>query len=209
MTRRLLYATQNPGKLMELRALLEPAGIPVTAPAEIGITLEVDETGTTLETNAALKAQAYRAAVNGDFVVLGDDTGMEIDALNGEPGIRVRRWDGSTRMTDEAIIAYCMARMHGVPPEQRGAQFRTVFALAAPERELEYFSGTLRGVILEEPDPLRIEGFPFESIFYVPEWSLLLGKAYALRAANQTQFVTHRERALQTALPRLRTLLAE
>ncbi len=209
MPRRLLYATTNPGKLMELRALLAPHGIPVHSPQEIGLTLDVAEDGDTLEANAAAKTRAYLRHVGADFVVVGDDTGVEIDALNGAPGIRVRRWDGSERMSDEAIIAYCLEQMRGVPPVQRGAQFRTVFALGAADAEIVYFAGTLRGVILEQADPLRIEGFPFESIFYVPEWEMLLGKLHTLPAERKVGYLTHRERALRQALPHLRTLLAQ
>ncbi len=209
MPRQLLYATTNPGKLMEVRALLAPHGIRVLAPAELGLALDVAEDGATLEENAAAKTRAYLAHVGADFVVLGDDTGVEIDALGGAPGIHVRRWDGSARMSDEAIIAYCLAQLRGVPPQQRGAQFRTVFAVGAAGSQIAYFEGTLRGVILEQADPLRIEGFPFESIFYVPEWEMLLGKLHTLPAEQKAGYVTHRERALRQALPHLRALLGQ
>ena len=210
--RQLLYATTNPGKIAEVRALMQPHGIDVIAPLDLGLDLDVSEPGTTLEANAAGKTRAYLATLadrpNRDsYIVLGDDTGVEIDALNGEPGIHVRRWDGS-RMTDEAIIAYCMDRLRGVPIDRRGAQFRTVFAVGISGGEIEYFDGTLRGVILEDPDPLRIPGFPFESIFFVPEWDQLLGHAHQLPAEDRADFVTHRARALGNALPRLRVLLA-
>ncbi len=207
MPRQLLYATGNPGKLMEVRALLAPLGIDVYGPAEIGLVLDVNEDGLTLEANAAAKTRAYLQHVDADFVVLGDDTGVEIDALNGAPGIHVRRWDGSARMSDEAIIAYCLEQLRGVPPERRGAQFRTVFAIGTSDSEIAYFEGTLRGVILEQADDLRIEGFPFESIFYVPEWGMLLGKLHTLPAEQKAGFLTHRERALRQSLPHLQALL--
>ena len=207
MTRTLLYATHNPGKLMELRALAATMDLHITAPDDLGFDVDVPEDGATLEENAIQKALAYLAQLPGaDVVVLGDDTGVEIDALDGEPGIHVRRWNG-TRMTDEEIIAYCMARMAGIPVGQRGAQFRTVFAVAAPGDVLHLYEGTLRGAILEQPDPLRIEGFPFESVFYVPEWGRLLGEQYTLPPDEKKLCVTHRERALRNALPRLRALL--
>ncbi len=207
MTRTLLYATQNPGKLMEMRALAATMDLEIAAPGDLGVSVDVPEDGATLEENAIQKALAYLSALDGaDVVVLGDDTGVEIDALDGEPGIHVRRWNG-TRMTDEEIITLCMTRMAGVPAGQRGAQFRTVFAIAAPGDVLHLYDGTLRGVILEEPDPLRIEGFPFESVFYVPEWGRLLGEQYTLPPDEKKNCVTHRERALRNALPRLRALL--
>lgn len=205
MSRRLLYATTNPGKVMEMRKLFTTAGIEMFAPADVGLVLDVDETGQSLEENATLKARAYLDHLRNGYVVIGDDTGVEIDALNGEPGIHVRRWTGQ-RMTDEAIIAYCLEQMRGIT--QRGAQFRTVFAVGVPGEELVMFDGTLRGVILEEADPLRIEGFPFESIFYVPEWGKLLGEIHFLPDEEKAQYVTHRERALQQALEHIRERLA-
>lgn len=204
--RRLFYATSNPGKMMEARQIFRTVDLEILGPADVGLALDVPEPGTTLEENAADKARAYMDRLDDSFVVLGDDTGMEIDALNGEPGIHVRRWTGE-RMTDEAIIDYCLARMEGIPLEARGAQFRTVFAIGVPSQPVTLFDGTLRGVILTEADPLRIEGFPFESVFYVPEWDMLLGRLYELSAQDRAQFLTHRERALQRALPHIRGLL--
>jgi XTP/dITP diphosphohydrolase len=206
MSRRLLYATSNPGKLMEARQIMAAFGLDLLAPQDIGLGLDVPETGTSLEDNARLKAEAYLPLVPPDVVVIGDDTGVEIDALNGEPGIYVRRWIGR-HMTDEEIIDHVLSRMAHVPPGERGAQFRAVLALGVPGRKLELFEGTLRGVILEQADPLRIPGFPFESVFFVPEWNRLLGEAYDLSPAEKQVCVTHRERAIRNALPRIRALL--
>lgn len=209
----LLYATTNPGKLAEVRQIVSAHGIDLLAPAEVGLALDVPEPGTTLEANAVGKARAYLDVLAerdeaAQPVVIADDTGIEIDALDGEPGIHVRRWDGSARMTDEAIIAYCLGRLRGVPQHERGAQFRTVIAVGTVGSPITCFAGTLRGVILPEPDPLRLPGFPFESIFFVPEWDMLLGHAHQLPAAQQAGFVTHRARAVQHALPYIRALLA-
>ena len=206
--RQLLYATSNPGKVMEMRSIVEGLGLSLVTPDEIGVVCDVPENGATLRENAAQKAHAYLDALaDQSYVVLADDSGIEIDALNGEPGIHVRRWTGQARMTDEAIIAYCLERMAGVPSAARGAQFRTVFALGVPGGDLEFVDGTLRGVILEEAASLRIDGFPFESIFFVPEWGLLLGEVHALPPECKANFVTHRARALQNVLPRLRAML--
>jgi len=213
--RQLLYATTNPGKIAELRKIMRFHGLDLVAPAEIGPVRDVDEDGATLEENATLKARAYLDLLAGSpdrdrYVVLADDTGVEIDALGGEPGIHVRRWDGSPRMTDQAIIDLCLRRMAGIPAGRRGAQFRTAFALGVPgSKSVELYDGTLRGVILEEADPLRIEGFPFESIFYVPEWGRLLGEVHSLPPEQKMAYITHRERALHHALPRLKALLLD
>ena len=204
-----LYATTNPGKVLEVRKYLWSFGIAFLSPSEIGLSIEVEETGQTLAENAALKAKAYRAQVP-HMVVLADDTGVEIDALHGEPGIHVRRWrDGRTPMSDQAIIDYCMARMQGIPPAQRGAQFRTVIALAGPGGAVELFDGILRGEIVVTPAPLNIPGFPFEAIVAIPAWGKLLGDIHACSMAEKLRrgYLTHRERAVQRAIPRLCELL--
>jgi XTP/dITP diphosphohydrolase len=209
-SRPVLYATTNPGKVLEVRKYLQSFGIALLSPAEAGVTMTVEETGQTLEENAAMKATAYLAAVP-HMVVMADDTGVEIDALHGEPGIHVWRWrDRTTPMSDHAIIDYCMERLRGIPRAQRGAQFRTVIALASPGGTVELFDGILRGEIVTTPVPLQITGFPFETMFYIPQWGKLLGDLHTLSMAEKLRqgYLSHRERAVQSALPRLRQLLA-
>lgn len=204
----LLYATTNPGKVQEVRKYLAAYNISLAAPAELGMTLDVDETGATLEENAILKAQAYRAQAP-QMLILADDTGVEIDALHGEPGIHVRRWhDKRTAMSDEAIITYCLERLQGIPAPQRGAQMRTVIALAVPGGDIELFDGILRGTIVETPSALRYPGFPFETLFYITAWGQLLGDIHALSMDVKLArgYLTHRERAMQRALPRVQAL---
>lgn len=204
----LLYATTNPGKLREVSKYLATYGIGLVSPTQAGVVIEVEETGYTLEENALLKAQAYLQRVS-NMVVMADDTGVEIDALHGEPGIHVRRWkDQRTPLSDQAVIDYCLERLRGIPKAQRGAQFRTVIALAMPDRSIDLFDGILRGEIAETPAPLRIPGFPFETLFYVPEWSRLLGEVHDLSLEEKVQrgYLTHRERAVQKTLPRLQAL---
>jgi XTP/dITP diphosphohydrolase len=195
--------------VQEVRKYLQIFGLTLQSPAEVGLTIAVEETGHTLEENAALKAQAYLVQAP-HMVVMADDTGVEIDALHGEPGIHVRRWrDRTTPMSDQAIIAYCMERLQGVPPSRRGAQFRTVIALGGASRAIELFEGVLRGSIVETPAPLTIPGFPFEAMFFVPEWGKLLGEVHALNMEDKLHqgYLTHRERAVKRAVPRLRELL--
>jgi XTP/dITP diphosphohydrolase len=208
-TRPVLYATSNPGKVQEVRKYLQSFDIMLVAPVDLGITIEVEETGQTLEENATLKAQAYLAQVP-DMVVMADDTGVEIDALHGEPGIHVRRWrDRTAAMSDHAIIDYCMQQMQGIPPLQRGAQFRTVLALGHKEEPTALFDGVLRGTIVETPAPLTIPGFPFETMFFIPEWGKLLGDihTYSIEEKLRHNYLTHRERAVKNAVLHLRKLL--
>lgn len=209
MTTTLLYATSNPGKLMEVRNQLAPYAMTPVSPTQLGIDIDVEETGDTLEANAILKARAYLGRLP-NTVVMADDTGVEIDALHGEPGIHVRRWkDRQTSLSDQEIIDYCLERLRAIPRGQRGAQFRTVIALGIPGGTIELFDGTLRGEIVETAAPLRFTGLPFETLFYIPEWDRLLGDLHALAAEEKQRhaYLTHRERAVQKALPRLQALL--
>lgn len=207
MLSELLYATNNPGKKVEISKLLNSEGIKVVTPSDLGVNLDVSEIGNTLEENAALKVNAFLSASQ-NRIVLADDTGLEIDALNGEPGIHVRRWkDGKTRMDDEEIILYCLELMKNIPHEQRGAQFRTVLALGIPGRDIEIYDGTLRGTILEKPADFRVEGFPFESLLFVSEWGMLLGEARELKPVEGDARLNHREKALQKAVARIKELL--
>lgn len=204
----IIYATSNPGKFEEVSRLFQANGLQIQAPTEYGVELKVEETGSTLEQNATLKAEAYLDKLPPDSVVIGDDTGVEIDSLGGEPGIRVRRWAGY-KMSDQEIIDFCLKRMENVPKQARFAQFRTVIAVAANRQATQIFSGILPGHIVEKPTPLQIAGFPFESLFYADEYQLMLGDIHQLSLKEKLakNLFTHRERAVISALPYLRQLL--
>lgn len=176
---------------------LKVPNITIYSLKDIGITADVEESGKTIGENALLKVKAYLPLV-GDCIVLSDDTGLEINALNSEPGIHVRRWNGH-RMTDEEIIEYTIEQLKGIKKEERGAQFRTSIAVAIPGGEIQIFNGVLKGTILEQPRKERREGFPFDPLFYCEEWGLTLGEVHDLSTHQRdaTQIHTHRERALQ------------
>jgi len=210
MKKKLVYATENPGKLKEVKKLLKSFGINIVSPKDFKISLDVKESGSTLKENSKLKVEAYLDAINReDVVIVVDDTGLEIDALNGEPGIHVRKWkDKKTRMSDQQIFDYCLSRLEGVPEKRRGAQFRSVVAVGTLENKIEHFEGILKGVIMgREEAQLGTEGFPFEGLFWVPEWKMFLGEAHKLPLEEKFKLLTHRGRALKTALPKLRKLL--
>jgi len=204
---KLIYATTNPGKFEEVQKLFSSHHLPLHSPQEFGVSLTIAETGSTLEENACLKAETYLHALPSDCVVLGDDTGVEIDALGGEPGIRVRRWIGK-EMSDQEIIDYCIKRMNKVPLKKRQAQFRTVIAVAALNKQTHTFSGVLSGHIVKTPTPLKIKGFPFESLFFADEYRLMLGDIHQLTIEEKISksILTHRERAINAALPHLLAL---
>lgn len=204
MSKAVLYATSNPGKLEEVGRYLRLQGIHLLSPQDVGVSIDVPETGSTLEENAVLKAQAYLVHFP-EHIIMSDDTGCEIEGLGGEPGIFVRRWkDHVTEMTDEEIISYCIERMQDLKGDQRKAQFRTVIAIAEAGKEVKLFDGTLPGRIVEEPIPLRMEGFPFESLLFVDEYNMMLGDMHQLPDDQKLGFLTHRERAVEKALEYIR-----
>lgn len=206
MKAQVLYASSNPGKLEEVGRYLRLNGIELLSPSQVGGEIEVPETGTTLEENAVLKAQAY-AQKYPQYVVMSDDTGAEIAGLNGEPGIYVRRWrDHETHMTDQEIISYCLERMQGLSGDDRKAHMRSVIALAEPGKPIQLFDGVMLGRITETAAPLKMEGFPFESIFYCTEYDMLLGDMHQLPDEEKIKFLTHREKAVQKTLTYLKTI---
>ena len=154
-----------------------------------------------------MKVKAYLdAKVN--CLVMADDTGIEINALKGEPGIHAGRWkDGRTKMSDQEIIEYCLFRMRKIHPLERWATFKTAVSLGTPDGDIEVYLGELQGTILEEPAKLKIEGFPFESIFYIPQWEMVLGEVHQLSMDKKIHYLTHREMAVKKALPKIQKLL--
>ncbi len=103
------------------------------------------------------------------MAALADDGGIEIDYLNGEPGVKSRRWPGH-EATDQELIDFTLKRLKGVPWQKRGAQFRVILALAMPGKKVLTFEGKKRGIILTKPRGKLIPGYPFRSIFYLPEY---------------------------------------
>lgn len=204
---KIVYATTNPGKFAEVQKLFTGHGLAIKSAADYKIDIDVDETGTTLEENATLKAEAYLKAIGEDVIVLGDDTGLEIDALGGEPGIKVRRWKGY-KMTDDEIIAYALEGLKDVPDAKRTAQFRTVIAVAKRGTPTKTFSGILPGKIVMKPHDFREEGLPFQPLFFSTEYHQMLYEIHSLPTAEKIarNIVTHRERAVMSALPYLQSL---
>jgi len=165
---KLLIATTNPGKISEYRWIFESSntprlrGIQIFTPSDFDIAGGPEESGETFTENAMLKAKFYceRAGIP----ALGDDAGIEIDVLGGEPGVKTRRWLGHD-CTDEELISYCLERLKGVPKAKRGAQFRAVATLVFPDGKVIKGEGTQRGHITETQIKELIPGYPFRSIF--------------------------------------------
>jgi len=190
MSARLLVATTNPGKLRELRALIEAHGLAVVTPADIGLDLEVAEDGATFEANAVLKAQAFAAASG--LPALADDSGLEVDALGGEPGIRSARWVPGS---DADRVAALLARLAGVPAARRTARFRSVAALAVPGAEVvATAAGAVEGRIAAAPRGAN--GFGYDPVFLVEDGGLDGTRTMAELDAAAKNALSHRARAV-------------
>jgi len=195
----LVVATRNANKLRELTALL--AGLPVRlrSLAEFPGAAEVEETGATFAENAALKALA--AAKYTGLWALADDSGLEVDALGGRPGVWSKRFAGPGA-TDADNNAKLLQLLADVPDERRTARFRCAIAIAAPDGRVYVDEGTCEGVIAREPRGHN--GFGYDPLFVVPE----LGKTFAELPPGEKDRISHRGRALQAARRRLLQLLA-
>lgn len=194
---KLLVATHNPGKVREYRRLLEGLPLELTWPGELGLDLRVDETGETFEENARLKALAYARASG--LWTLADDSGLEVDALGGAPGVRSARYAGP-EATDEDRYRLLLRRMASVPDDQRQARFRCVIAVASPGGEVWTAEGTVEGVIAREPRGSH--GFGYDPVFYMPA----LGCTMAQLPEEEKNRISHRARAAQAIRPVLARL---
>jgi XTP/dITP diphosphohydrolase len=205
--REIVYATTNSGKFSEVSKLFSGYVIGIKSASDYDVDIDVEETGSTLEENAILKAEAYLRAIDSDVIVVSDDTGFEIDALGGEPGIKVRRWKGY-KMSDEEIIDYAIERLKGVPENERTAHFRTVISVASRSTPTKTFSGQLEGRILTQPLQTRVEGLPFQPLFFATEYNVMLGELHDMPIEEKIKrnMSTHRERAVIASLPYLATL---
>jgi XTP/dITP diphosphohydrolase len=167
---KLVYATENIGKIREVRRFAAHYGVEVLSPSEAGLVpQEVEETGDDYEANARLKVGAYLKQPQAkDLMICADDTGVEIDALDGEPGVHTRRWLGY-RMSDDEIVGYTFGRLHGVKDEDRGAHFKITIAYSLYGNDIKFCKGELDGRIVSEPmlgAPMQ-EGVPFRKLFMV------------------------------------------
>jgi len=183
---KLLLATNNQAKVREYKGLLHDLPFELTTPAELGITTVVDEIGNSLEENARLKATVL--ATESQLLALADDSGLEVDALGGEPGRLSARCAGETA-SDKDRINYLLARLKDVPWEKRTACFRCIIAIATPEGKVEFCSGDCCGLITLVPK--GEQGFGYDPIFYLPELDKTMAEL-PLEVKNQ---ISHRGQA--------------
>lgn len=196
---KLLIATTNPGKILEYKIILKDLPLELVTLKDLKIEASVDEDGKTFKENAIKKVKFYSGLA--ELPTIAEDSGLEIDHLNGEPGIISRRWPGH-EASDEELIDMTLEKLKGVPKEKRGAQLRVVVALAI-NGKIETFEGILRGVITEKPIGKIIPGYPFRSLFYLPEIDKVLGELTMEKEAE----VAHRKKALEKAIPIIKKYL--
>ena len=183
---KLLLATNNQAKVREYRSLLQSLPFELATPAELGITTVVSEVGESLEENARLKATVL--AAESQLLALADDSGLEVDALGGEPGRLSARYAGENA-SDRDRVSYLLARLKGVPWHKRSARFRCIIAIATPEGKVEFGSGECLGFITLVPR--GEQGFGYDPVFYLPELDRTMAEL-PLEIKNQ---VSHRGQA--------------
>ena len=188
---RIIFATGNQGKMREIKAIMADTGAEVLSMKEAGISTEINENGSTFEENALIKAKGVASALHDSVsIVLADDSGLEVDALGGEPGIYSARYLGED--TDYNVKnTNLIQRLEGVPDEKRTARFVCAIAAVLPDGREFTVRAVIEGRIGYEQ---RGEGgFGYDPIFYVPEF----GKTTAEMTAEEKNRVSHRGKALE------------
>jgi len=193
----ILIASSNPGKLREIQEILEGQPFELHLPAERGIRLEVVEDGLTYAANAVLKARAYAQA--GNCITLADDSGLEVDALDGQPGLHSARYSLKPGATDADRRAFLLQNLRG-KARPWTAHFHCTVAIATPAGEIFFAEGDCPGEIISEERGSN--GFGYDPIFLLPERGLTMAE---LDSADKNQ-ISHRARAIKAALPVLLNL---
>ncbi len=197
---KVLLATSNQGKLRELNELIFGSEWEFTTPADLGINLDVEETGITFEHNAVLKARTFAKASN--LITLADDSGLEVDALDGAPGVLSARYAGP-QASPVQRNDYLLSKLMGIPQEKRQARFRCVIAIVFPNGEMVMCKGDCPGIIAFEPKGEN--GFGYDPIFYLPDFD----KTMAELSSEQKNKISHRGKAARQASMFLNKLFAD
>lgn len=199
----ILIATNNNGKKKDFETLFKPLGIKVLTLNDIDKPINVEETGITFEENAILKAETVASLLG--IVVIADDSGLEIDALNGEPGVYSARYAGSD-CDDEANIDKVLEKLGNLALEERTGRFRCVLAIAGPSIKTITFSGSCEGLVLDKRKGTN--GFGYDPIFFVPEKNATMSELLP----EDKSAISHRGaalRKLQLDMPSLLTEMSE
>lgn len=194
--KKLLVATRNVGKLIEISSFLSDLSVEVISLDDVGINDDVEENGRTYEENSRIKALFY--AKKSGLPTIADDGGIEISALNNEPGLKSKRWLGKNS-TEEDILKHMIKIAKELPENNRTAFFKTVISLALPDGKVWSVDGEVEGVIAEEPYVRALKGYPYRSFFYLPK----LQKYYhedQLTGEEEKEY-NHRYKAIQKLRP--------
>ena len=193
-----ILATHNPGKLREMATILSQYGVEVVSPADVGITVDVEETGTTFAENAMLKAKAICAAA--DLPAIADDSGLCVDALNGGPGVYSARYGGEG-LDDKGRYTLLLQNMRG--QTTRAAHFACAIACAFPNGDELTAEGRCDGTIAFAP--MGEGGFGYDPVFFVPEKA----KTFGQLTAEEKSAISHRGKALKAFSEKLATYLGK
>ncbi len=196
--KRVVIATRNRGKIRELQALLEDLGVELVSVAEMEGVPEVVEDGATFLENARKKAVEVARATG--LPAIADDSGLEVDALQGRPGIYSARYAGQGA-SDRDNYMKLLKELEGVPEEKRTARFRCVMVAALPDGTFIWTDGTCEGLIAEEPK--GSQGFGYDPVFYLPD----RGRTMAEISKEEKNAISHRGKAMRRLKEKLKDLL--
>ena len=208
MKTKILFTTRNPGKYEEFVATFRnfDPQISIISLADLGYQIpDCIETGATFEQNALLKARHARHHLRGNdknLIIIADDSGMEIEALNGEPGVFTRRWDGH-EMSDREIVDYCLKKLEN--KANRRAQYTTCLVINFPDGREKVIFGENSGVILTEPrEESRLKGMPFRELFFVPELNMMFHEVRELPKLKRNGYLLGHEIAVERCASMIR-----
>ncbi len=187
---KIVFATGNEGKMKEVREILSDLDYEILSMKEAGVYEDVDETGTTFEENAVLKAKGVKKLLKEDAIVMADDSGLEIDYLDGEPGIYSARYLGHDTSYDYKN-SEILKKLDGVPDEERTARFVCAIAAVLPDGREIVKRGTIEGIIGHEI--AGENGFGYDPIFFVPEFNCTTAEI----SPEQKNAISHRGKALR------------
>lgn len=190
----IIIATNNVGKVREFEGLLQPLGYRVKCLKDFPSIEEVEETGTTFEENACLKAEHLSSLL--DCPVIADDSGLEVDALHGEPGVFSARYAGEEK-DDEKNLQLVLQKLENIPDDKRQARFVCVMALAKPGEQTRVYRGICEGQIIREKRGEN--GFGYDPIFFLPEFQCTTAEL----TQEQKGKISHRGKALSLLLKSL------
>lgn len=193
---KVVLASKNPHKLVEIRKITEKFGMELVLESELGVDIEVEETGTTFEENSLLKAEAVMKATG--LPALADDSGICVDALGGEPGIYSARYGFDPTLDDFGRLLLLLKNTEAVPDGKRQAQFVCVISFVTPEGKVIQARGEVHGELLRAP--AGAGGFGYDPIFYYPPF----GKSLAEVSPEEKNSVSHRANALRVLYEKLK-----